>query len=175
MSGEKPLGTTAGEPGTRGATGETGAGATPYRLDFTGAMVAAAGASQVVQWATPAVGASDRIVAVRSGLPSSFGFTIAAPAKTIWLEVLNDNGDVIYQRAIDDAHFTPDPSVNGVGALPLVVGPYDGQGALPYTIQVRTDAASLGLVNPLNGIAWCELEIVTMAAAVTVSDVPVFP
>ena len=173
------VGMVGGTPGPDGGTGPAGptgpTSATPYRLDFTGADVAGAGASQVVQWATDAVGALDRIVAVRS-YAGPLQFTIASPASTIWLEVLNDNGDTVYQCAIDDAHYTPDPSTDGTGSLPLVVGPYGWQGANPYTIQVRTDAASLSLVDPASGAArFCEIEIVTMAPTVTVDPTPVFP
>ncbi len=162
--------------GAVGMVGWAGAtSATPYRLDFTGAMVAAAGASQVIQWATTALGALDRIVAVRS-FAGPLEFTIAAPASTIWLEVLNDNGDTVYQRAIDIAHYTPDPSTSGTGSLPAVVGPYDAQGATVYTIQVRTNAASLSLVNAATGTGcFCEIEIVTMAPTVAVNATPVFP
>lgn len=173
---ENVFGSTSPMAGAQGATGPTGpTSATPHRLDFTGAIVNSAGASQEIRWESATLAAADRIVAVRSGVPVALQFSIADPTKTIWIEVLNDNGDTIYQRAIDIAHYTPDTSTNGTGSLPLVVGPYDPQGATTYLIQVRTDAASLGLVNDAVGEIFVELEIVTMAATVTIDPTPVFP
>lgn len=175
MSGEKPLGVTGGAPGPAGIPGPTGpTSATPYRLDLTGAIVAAAGVGvQSRRWATADMGALDRIVAVRSGVFQALDFLVPDPSKTVWLEVYNDNGDLVFTRAIDAAHYTPDTSTGGSGALPLIVGPYDWQGANPYYFAIRTDAASLALLDPAVGIIFGEVEIVTMAATVAVSTTPI--
>ncbi len=151
-----------------------GTGTTAYRLTITPAMVRAGAAEQSIQWSTGDVSPSRRCASVVWELGALFDFTIAAPGSTITVEVLNDNGDVLFTLPIDVAHGT------GTGGqsraiVPLVVGPLALNGdttPLPYLIRVSTDAASLSLVKAATGELWVEVVLVDTQST-TVSTPPV--